>query len=426
MIQKLRKKLIAATMLALALVLLVILGGSSAMSYYKAVSDADNILTVLSENNGKFPKPEDNETPLVGTPNENPGETPAADPGEKKQGFSAETPYESRYFSVTLNESGEVTASDTGSIAAVDTTAAETLAQQIWSTGKQQGITGNYRYLRTTADNGCQIIFLDVSRSLNSWRTNLVTSILVAFCGLGAVFVLLLIFSGHIVRPVAESYDKQKRFITDAGHEIKTPLTIIGADSDLLELDIGENEWLADIKRQTERLTSLTQELIYLARMDEAQPQLQPIEFPVSDVTEELCQSFQNLAAAQEKTLDTSLTDMLSFTGDEKAIRQLISILLDNAVKYAPTQGQIAVELAKDGHFLRLSVENDTMQPLEKESLSHLFDRFYRTDASRNSSVGGYGLGLSIARSIVTAHKGKIRADQAGPERLRITVLLPA
>ena len=250
-------------------------------------------------------------------------------------------------------------------------------------------------------------------------------SITVVWAGLLAVFLLLLILSKRIVRPVAESYEKQRRFITDAGHELKTPLTIIGADTDLLELDLGENEWLDDIKRQTKRLTGLTQDLIYLARMDEEQPQLQPIEFPLSDMAEELGQSFQNLAAAQSKQFLTEIQPMLSLTGDEKAIRQLMSILLDNAVKYTPEGGRISFALKKEGRSIRLSVSNDTAVPMEKGVLDRLFDRFYRTDQSRNSSTGGYGLGLSIARSIVSAHKGKIRAENSGGNNLTITASLP-
>lgn len=217
----------------------------------------------------------------------------------------------------------------------------------------------------------------------------------------------------------------RRKFITDAGQEIKTPLTIIGADTDLLELDLGENEWLDDIKRQTKRLTGLTQDLIYLARMDEEQPQLQPIEFPLSDMAEELGQSFQNLAAAQSKQFLTEIQPMLSLTGDEKAIRQLMSILLDNAVKYTPEGGRISFALKKEGRSIWLSVSNDTAVPMEKEVLDRPFDRFYRTDQSRNSSTGGYGLGLSIARSIVSAHKGKIRAENSGGNNLTITASLP-
>ena len=151
--------------------------------------------------------------------------------------------------------------------------------------------------------------------------------------GLLAVLVLLVIFSGRIIAPVAESHEKQRRFITDAGHEFKTPLTIIGADADLLELDCGENEWLTDIKSQVKRLTGLTNDLIFLSRMDEERPQFQHIEFSLSDVTEEVVQSFQGPAKAQNKELVLEIQPMLSLTGDEKAIRQLVSILMDNAVK---------------------------------------------------------------------------------------------
>lgn len=418
MIQRLRRKFIAASMLALTLVLLVILGGINTMSYYRTVSDADAILTILAQNDGRFPRPNDgmNSAPEATPPDQN---------GGKERQMSPETPYESRFFSVSLNDSGAVIASDTGSITAIDASSAENAAVSVWLRGSTEGFWNDYRYVRCKTDSGSRIIFLDTGRSLNAFRSTLLVSVGIALGGLLAVFLLLLLFSRRIVRPVAESYEKQKRFITDAGHEIKTPLTIIGADTDLLELDLGENEWLNDIKRQTKRLTGLTQDLIYLARMDEEQPQLQPIEFPLSDMAEELGQSFQNLAAAQGKQFLTEIQPMLSLTGDEKAIRQLMSILLDNAVKYTPEGGSISFALKKEGRSIRLSVSNDTAVPMEKEVLDRLFDRFYRTDQSRNSSTGGYGLGLSIARSIVSAHKGKIRAENSGGNNLTITASLP-
>ena len=224
---------------------------------------------------------------------------------------------------------------------------------------------------------------------------------------------------------MAESYEKQRQFITNAGHEIKTPLTIIGADADLLELENGESEWLSDIKHQVTRLTGLTNDLIYLSRMDEERPQLQCIKFSLSDVTEDVVQSFQGPAKAHRKELVTDIQPLLSFTGDEKAIRQLVSVLLDNAVKYSPEGGIISVRLKQEGCFLKLAVSNTTVQPVEKEQLNHLFDRFYRADQSRNSSTGGYGLGMSIAHSIVTVHKGKIRAESSAENALTIFVTLP-
>ena len=237
--------------------------------------------------------------------------------------------------------------------------------------------------------------------------------------------MLLLIFSRRIVTPAAESYDKQRRFITDAGHEIKTPLTIIGADADLLELECGESEWLTDIKRQIARLTGLTNELIDLSRMDEERPQLQRVDFSLSDVTEDVVQSFQGPIKSQNKALETDIRPMLTCTGDEKAIRQLVSILMDNAVKYSPEGGDICVRLVQESRSLKLSVSNTTVQPVKKEDLSRLFDRFYRMDQSHNSSTGGYGLGMSIAQSIVSVHKGRIRAESPAEHALTIVVTLP-
>lgn len=244
--------------------------------------------------------------------------------------------------------------------------------------------------------------------------------------GLLAVLILLLILSKRIVRPVAESYEKQKQFITDAGHELKTPMTIISADADLAEMECGENQWITDIRRQAQRLTGLTNDLIYLSRMEEEQPKLQLIDFPLSDVAEEMAQSFQALAKSQEKEFSVHIQPMLSCTGDEKAIRQLLSILLGNALKYSPAGGQMALRLEKQGRMLLLTMSNTSAQPIDQDKLPHLFDRFYRTDQSRNSQTGGYGLGLSIARSIVLAHKGKIRAESPDGRTLTFIVHLPA
>ncbi len=251
-------------------------------------------------------------------------------------------------------------------------------------------------------------------------------SVLLSLLGLLSVLVLLLVLSRRIVKPLAESYEKQKQFITDAGHELKTPMTIISADADLAEMECGENQWLTDIRRQTQRLTALTHDLIYLSRMEEEQPKLQRIDFPLSDVTEEMAQSFQALARSQGKAFSLQIQPMLSFTGDEKAIRQLLSILLDNALKYSPAGGQLELKLEKQGRTVLLAVSNTASQPVESGKLAHLFDRFYRTDQSRSTETGGYGLGLSIAKSIVLAHKGKIRAESPDPRTLTVIIHLPA
>ena len=414
MIQKLRVKFITASLLSLALVLLVILGGVNAMSYQKVVRDADRILALLSENRGVFPQQ---------TPPDDRGGKPGPIP-VLGHGISPETPFESRFFSVLLNEKGQVLQSDTGQIAAVDDQSAGEMAQAVWSSGNASGFQGDYRYIRAAEAEGTRFIFVDCGRSLSNFRTTLIASVLVALAGLLAVFLLLLILSKRIVRPVAESYEKQRRFITDAGHELKTPLTIIGADLDLVEPELEGNEWLQDIRCQVRRLTGLTQDLIFLSRMEEETPPIQPIEFPLSDLTEEMAQSFQGLAKAQGKRLTLSIPPILSYTGDEKAIRQLLSILLDNALKYTPEEGEVEIALKKEGRMIRLSVSNTIDRPMEREMLDRLFDRFYRGDQSRSSQTGGYGLGLSIAKGIVLAHRGKIRAESSGAS-LSVIVSLP-
>ena len=424
MIKRLRRKLIAACMISLAVVLAVILGGVNLMSYQKVVADADTVLALLGSNDGAFPKSHSR----PGTAPE--GELPAGGGMGKPDLFgqkvlSPETPYESRFFSVILDESGQAVQTDTGQIAAVDETSAELYAQSAAESGHSAGFLDDYRYLVLAEEGNTRVIFLDCGRSLSSFRTTLLASVALSLLGLLAVLVLLLILSHRIVRPVAESYEKQKQFITDAGHELKTPMTIISADVDLAEMECGENQWLTDIRRQTERLTGLTNDLIYLSRMEEEQPPLQVIEFPLSDVAEEMALPFLTPAKSQEKELTLHIQPMLSFTGDEKAIRQLISILLDNALKYSPAGGRLELRLEKQGRNILLTVTNTTIQPVEEDKLSHLFDRFYRSDQSRNSQTGGYGLGLSIARSIVLAHKGKIRAESRDGMTLSMVVSFP-
>lgn len=413
MIRKLRIKLILASMLSLLLVLSVIFCAVGILNYRKTIGDADSILEILRENDGSFPM----------------GDEPRGEPVHtyedrwQDRRFSAELPYESRYFSVFLSRNGDVISVNTGKIAAVDTTTAIDYAHSVLSGGSTAGFINDYRYTVYTVGNETHVIFLDYGREMNSFRNFLFTGIGVSSAGLLAVLLLLVFLSGRIVKPFSENYEKQKQFITDAGHELKTPLTIIDADAEVLEMDIGENEWLRDIRNQTKRLAQLTNSLIQLSRMDE-QPQTEKIEFPLSDLVEETVEAFQAPAKMHNKNISGHIQPMLSMTGDEKAIRQLITILLDNAIKYSDEGGSIELSLEKQKNLIRLSVFN-TAESVSKDSLAHLFDRFYRADQSRNSRTGGYGLGLSIAYAIVAAHKGKILASTQDEKSLMITVSFP-
>lgn len=420
MIKKIRIKFIAASMLSLFAVLFLIMGIIGALNYRKIVEDSDSILTVLKENDGHFPENRE----------EFGGEVPKSEKelhGEEPQNslFSPELPYESRYFWVELDKEGEILSANMGKIAAVDSAEAEDYAKRVEQKGKAQGFISTYRYLAYTTDTGTTVMFLDCRRSLDTFRTFVFTALGVSTAGLLAVFLLILFLSGHIVKPFSRNYEEQKRFITDAGHELKTPLTIIDADAEILEMDIGENEWLSDIKNQTKRLSDLTNSLVTLSRMEEERAQYQMIDFPLSDMAEETVEAFSALAKTQSKTLRCDIAPMLSVHGDEKALRQLMTILLDNAVKYAVTESEISLTLKKQKKQIYLTVFNRA-ESISREQLSHLFSRFYRTDQSRNSQTGGYGLGLSIAEGIVKAHKGKITASTEDEKSLKITVALPS
>ena len=408
MIKRLQIKFIAVAMVALFFLLLVIIAGMNLINYEAVVAEADDILGFLSENSGVFPDPDvDGRNPLP-------------------KFMSPETPYESRYFSVLIGAYGEVLLTDTGKIKAVSPQQASEYAIHIMEDGLKKGFVDNYRFICSDERDVIRITFLDCGRRLEAFQTFLFASIGMGVAGYLLFFFVILFFSGKIIRPVAESYEKQKRFITDAGHEIKTPLAIIKADADVLEMDLEDNEWLQDIQKQTKRLTSLTNDLVYLARMEEAKNFTKMIEFPLSDVVAETASSFQALAQTQGKNFECSIQPMLSLTGDEKAITQLVSILLDNALKYSPENGTISLMLSKQSKTIQLSVRNTTTSTIPKEKLSMLFERFYRIDSSRSSQTGGYGIGLSIAKAIVAAHNGKIQIKSEDGCSFRITVVFSA
>lgn len=428
MIRKLRRKLVITSMLSLFLVLLVIEGVVGILHYCKIVADADKILNILEQNDGRFPEivrgEKIGESDRMRLDNLEGGH-----PGDKYRAgrMYVEMPFESRFFSVILNENGGMVTVDTGKIASVDSSTAGEYAQAVWKKGKMQGFMGDYRYLVSPSgsESGVRIIFLDRGRELSNFNNLIITGLRVTALGLGAVFILLWCLSARITKPFVENYEKQKRFITDAGHELKTPLAIIDADTEVLEMDLGENEWLKDIQSQSKRLAGLTDDLIILSRMEENRKETVMVDFPFSDMVEEAVNTFQALVKTQNKTLVSEITPMISMCGEEKALNRLITILLDNAVKYSEDGGQILVSLKKEKKRIRLSVYNTT-KSISQEQLEHLFDRFYRTDSSRNSQTGGYGLGLSIAAATVAEHKGKITASTKDEKSLLITVIFPA
>jgi len=353
---------------------------------------------------------------------------------------SPELAYETRYFTVLFDESENAVLVDTGRISAVSESEAVDYAAKALNRKGSSGFIGDYRYLVGEPDeNNCRmVIFRDCGIGLQNFRNFRNISIFVSLLCLAGVGILVFLASGRIVRPVAESYEKQKRFITDAGHEIKTPLSIITADAEVLEMELendsedsGEagsvssgNEWISDIKAQTKRLSELTQDLISLSKMEETSTMLEMKDLDLSALLKSQTGSFGAVATASNKTISSNIEDGIHIQGDQKSIESLLSIVLDNAVKYCPENGHIDVTASRYKKGAKIEVTNDTSETLSAEECKNMFERFYRTDASRNSATGGHGIGLSMAKAIVSKHKGRITAASGSEKKLTVTIQL--
>lgn len=301
-----------------------------------------------------------------------------------------------------------------------------TIVSKILDSGKMEGWHQYYKYriiTRQTKDGRTETIIglVNASSTLYSVFTMLSVS---AFIGILSFFVVLLIIifaSGRAIKPIAESYTKQKQFVTDAGHELKTPLTVISANNELARMIYGDSEWFDSIDKQVGKMNGLVRSLITLAKMDEEQ---KPVfsSFNFSDAVYDTAKSFENLIHAKDKLLTLDIADDITYTGDESRLRQLVSILMDNAVKYCDEKGKIAVRLTAD-KSVRLQITNDctASEGLDPEKV---FERFYRADKARTPD-GSYGLGLSIAKSITELHKGDIRAKTLEHGKVQFEIILP-
>lgn len=325
---------------------------------------------------------------------------------------------EAKYFYVVLTE-GKPAQVEPGTMKVSDNSAIS-MARKAIDEESKIGLIGKTGYKIYKSGKETTIFFLDCTNQINSAKTFFELSVSISFFSLLIIYIVIWVISSRIVGPISEGYEKQKRFITDAGHDLKTPITIINSDAELLEMEIGENEWLSDIKKQSERLAELTSELIYLSKMEEKRV-LPHSDFPLSDTAEEVVNSFSALAITKRIMLFSSISPALYYHGHEDSIKKLFSLLLDNAIKYSPEGERVDFIVKKQGRTIMVQVSN--LAPnVSAKSVEHMFDRFYRSDPSRSSS-GGFGIGLSVAKAIVSSHQGRIYAKK-NRDTLVIDVIL--
>ena len=412
MIYRLQKRFILICTVSVLTVIALVFGVILVLNISSMNRNMDMLADRVSEGGGRFPGSFDEPPPFDKMPPRN---------EQNFEFITPETPFSTRHFTVFFDKKGEVARTNTESIYAIDEDAAIEYAEKVMADGDERGWISSYRYKIFSTDLGMGVVFVDGSMS----RTVLMQSTtIVGFVLLGcAALVLMLIFllSKKAVKPIAESYEKQKQFVTDANHELKTPLTLILANLDIAEAELGQNEWLDDIRAEGHRMTELVNQLVALSRMDEEGQPLNITEVALDNLVGDTAHEFEPLAKERGKALTSNIEKEISYCGDEALLHRLVGILMDNAIKYCDQGGEITVNLHR-GRRIILTVEN-TYAAVDELELNRLFDRFYRADKARKFT-GGYGVGLSMAKAIVEKHKGEITAYKKDATHIGFKIVL--
>lgn len=329
---------------------------------------------------------------------------------------------DARFFFITFDKNHEPRTINVNNISGISEDEALDFYYKVYNTGSYDGFYNGYRYCIYENENRTIAVFVLRSTMIDDAKKTAASLIEASCIGILIIFIILIFASKLIVSPIAKAHRKQKEFITSASHELKTPITVIRADVDILQMDDPENEWIEDIKKQAENLSSMTNSLVSLARMDERNGHIKRVAFPISDLAEEVVHSYNALALDSGKHFTYEITPGLTCNGDSSSVRQLFTILLDNAFKYSSENGSISFQLSSSGSYIILTVSND-VDNIDNNLTDRMFDRFYRAD-STSAKITGYGLGLSIAKAIVSEHNGSIKAKTDGPHRITIKAQL--
>ena len=415
MIKQLRKKFIRISIAAVAAVMVLLCASVNIVYFLSVNAHLNETLDMIADNQGRMPE-------FKGMRRGMPGE--AGEPRPMPRQFNEETPFATRFFVLQYSEDGKLIHADLAHIAAVtDSDVQDYLAFAVLQ-GEGQGFTDGFKYKIARQDDGSLIaVFLNDYEQIGGVVTVLLVSVLATVFCIALISVLIILFSKKAMEPVVESDRKQKQFITDASHELKTPITVIRTSLRVLEMEVGRQKWIDKAVAQTDKLTDLVNSLVTLSKLNESENTFRASEFQISEAMRETAESFADFAQENGHNLHISVEPDIRFCGDEYAVRQLASVLLDNAVKYASENTPIEFALEKDKKGVRIRTKN-TCDDLNAEDLDKLFDRFYRADPSRNNAKSGFGIGLSMAKTICEAHHGSIRAQSEDGHSVEFVALL--
>ena len=401
-IGRLRIRIIGIATAVLALVIATMIAAATATDYMMISETADRLIDALQSHSWSLPANGDYDTP--------------------------ETPYETRYFTVDIDESdGSCIGYDMNMIGSVTVDEAEELAGKAVKSKKAGGFVGTFRYriLGRGESGGTTVAFLDRGQQLSHLRSFVAMSSVAGVMATVIVAGMTMLLSRSIIAPVKSAYRKQRSFISDAGHELRTPLAAIRADSDVAEAELGKSRWIDDIRSQVDRLSSLTDDLICLAKLEENPDAAERVD--MSAVTEAGAASIEARCLSRSLELETDIDGGAFVLCDRRGAERIVSTLTDNAAKYTPAGGRISISLRTSWRTVSLTVENETSGPMGEEDVERIFERFYRLDESRSSGTGGYGMGLSIVKA-VCARNGWRRTARWSPKSktLIIRIDMPA
>lgn len=399
MIQHFRKKFIIFSTCALVLVILTIVGSISAITYYRARQEVNTVLTILTDNEGRIPDRQIQSRPeIIPQPQ-----------------FTRESLSQYRYFSATTMGDGEI-AVDNQHILSVSPAAIRRLTKRVIRRDSAQGhvIYKKTVYAYKVKQTGKQtmVVFLDESLMMAKAREIIYIGLILGTISLILYTVILVLFSRRAIRPIIQNEERQKEFITNAGHELKTPLTVISANTEMQELTNGETELTTSTKQQVDRMTKLINYLVSLARLQE-QPQLNVVVVDASRLVGRVATSFKNVITNDGHQFKQSIAPGITVKADENYFYELISILVDNANKYCDPNGTVEINLKKTKKNMVLTVTNSYAKGANVDT-SRFFERFYRENKARTlTKKAGYGIGLSMAQTLVRNFNGRINVKYA-------------
>ena len=411
MIKKLRIKLILLTMISVIAVLAIIMTTINVSNYVKTTNDIDSIMDKLIEHGGSFddfiPSDSFNDERRINDPN-NPFR-----PGE----MGRETPFETRFFDVEFSLDDNKTTVNVKNIS-IEEDEALSLATSVLN--KERGYKNYYRFRVIKDVNSIKVFFVDSETRLTQITTFLNLSLLISLISVIVVFIFIFLLSKKIIKPISDAYERQKRFINNAAHELKTPLTVISANNEMIELTNGESDLTLSINKQIVRMNNMVKNLSALSKIEE-ESDFKKSNFNLIETLDDMIESFSDSFKEKNKEIKKDYNEEIIYSGDEGLIRQLFSIILDNALKYSKTF--LNVKAIKSGKKTIISFINDASK-IEVGNLDKCFERFYRFDESRASMIEGSGIGLSIAKEIVVLHKGVISAIGHENNQFEIKIIL--